>query len=413
MLCLIAARSVCAAMASSKEAALAGTTTLAIAAAAREKAPVQLLAIIGKLLGKKIVGIPPVRRLLDALVRPAVYWFFHSWRLFGYFYILPPLLVYKPRQTVMALLMYGAVHRQQWWQKAIHKLCGYGASRRHRVVNPSKHLIRDDKRYLWSLHPHSILADGWHSVIARNSQSFEDGAGGPPEIGRSIALCFAPVIHHVPIHQEMYRDKCGGADKASIVKWWKTSDTDPALIPGGFSESVFANAAEKRFEYSYIKDRKGFVKICLEEGKDIVPCYTFKSSWMYNNPGVLKGLRARISQQLHIGLVAFAGKFGTSMPLLNDTTTVVFPPFEVTRFQPDQLAEAHAAYMAHLKEHFDVYKAQYGMPDTELIFVGDDFQDDDPLANGLRKLGILRDGTKKKRSRPAKALPAGPPRSKL
>lgn len=257
-------------------------------------------------------------------------------------------------------------------------------------MNDVKHLIRDDRRYLWSLHPHSVLADGWHSIIANNPDSFADGGPGPPEIGRQIALCFAPIIQHVPVHQEMYRNKCGGADLSSIKRWWERNDkVDPALIPGGFAEAVFANANEKRFEYSYLKDRKGFIRICLEEGKDIVPIYTFKASWMYNNLGFLRGARARLSQRIFVGLVWPMGRMGTSMPLTNKTTTVVFPPFEVTRYKLEQLDEAHAAYLAHLKHHFDANKGRYGMSDVELIFVGRDFEDNDFVARSLKRLGVI------------------------
>jgi len=116
-------------------------------------------------------------------------------------------------------------------------------------------------------------------------------------------LCFAPIIKHVPVHQEMYRDKCGSADKKEITKWWNTPDIDPALIPGGFAESVFASAYDDKYEYSYLKDRKGFIRIAVEAGKDIVPVYTFRSTRMYNNPRVLRGWRARFSQKYYIGLV--------------------------------------------------------------------------------------------------------------
>jgi hypothetical protein len=187
----------------------------------------------------------------------------------------------------------------------------------------------------------------------------------------------------------MYRDKCGSADAQSITRWWDTPDTDPALIPGGFAESVFSNAAEKNIEYSYIKDRKGFVRIAIEAGKDVVPVYTFRATWMYNNPGILKGARARWSQRNYIGLVLFLGKWGTSMPLHDDTTTVIFPPFEASKYTVDQVDEAHAAYMVHLKKYFDEYKGQYGMPGVELRFVGNDFVDDDPVAKALRRVGIL------------------------
>lgn len=338
---------------------------------------------------------PLLRRLLDGLLRPPLYWLFHSFRLFGYGLIVPPLLFRAPRRMLLGLVAYAAVHRLRWWQVVVHRLLGYGASRRHKIVNPSKHLIQDDKRYLWSIHPHSILADGWHSIIAKNSTSFEKTGSGPPEIGRKIALCFAPIIQHVPVHQEMYRNLCGSAGRKAITGWWKTPDTDPALIPGGFAESVFANAADKTTEYSYIKDRKGFVKICLEEGKDIVPCYTFKSSWMYYNPGLLKGLRARISQKIFVGLALWIGKFGTAMPLRDDTTTVIFPPFEVARYRKDQTDECHNDYMLHLKQYFDFYKAEYGMDGVKLEFVGNDYRDDDIAARALRRIGLLSDQVRK------------------
>lgn len=336
------------------------------------------------------------------MIRPWAYWFFHSWRLFGYTLIVPPLMFLRPKKTligsIVSFVAYCAVHRKRWWQEIIHRFCGYGASGKHQIVNDYSRLIHPDKRYLWSLHPHGVLADGWHSIIARNPSSFTEEGNGPPGIGRKIALCFAPVIKHVPIHQEMYRDKCSGSDKKSIIKWWReTSDTDPALLPGGFAESVFANAADRQYEYSYIKDRKGFIRICLEEGKDIVPVYTFRATRMYFNPAVLRGMRARLSQTIYIGLVVWIGWLGTSMPLTDETTTVVFPPFEVSKFKAAEVDQAHAAYMEHLKTNFDTHKARYGMEGVELVFVGSDFRDEDCVARALRRVGIISDQVKPRR----------------
>jgi hypothetical protein len=336
-------------------------------------------------------------RLGEYLVRPWIYWLFHSTRLFGYFFTGPPIVYLWPKQSLSALGAYMLIHRQSWWQKSVHRFLGYGASRQHRFVNEQQHLLDKDKRYLWALHPHGVLADGWHSLIANQLDAFDDTGNGPYSVGRKISLCFAPIIQHVPVHQEMYRDKCGGADKPSIVKWWETPDTDPALIPGGFAESIFANAAERNTEYSYLKDRKGFVRICLEEGKDIVPIYTFRVNWMYHNPAILRGWRARFSQHYYIGLVFLFGKLGTSMPLTDKTTTVVFPPCEIgSKYSVDQLDEAHAAYLQHLKKHFDLYKAQYGMKGVNMEFIGNDFVDEDVLSKTLLSLGLIKGPTQPK-----------------
>lgn len=347
-----------------------------------------------------------IRKMSDALTRPLSYWLFHSFRLFGYGYILPVAGFLRPMETVGALAAYIAIHRQRWWQRTVHKFFRHGVSKRHRIVNPNLHLHNPEKRYLICAHPHSVLADGMHSFIANDLEAFEKEGPGVVGFGRRLNLCFAPIIQHVPVHQEMYRENCGAADKNSIVKCWETPDTDPALMPGGFPESVFADAGQRKIEYSYIKDRKGFVKICLEEGKDIIPIYTFKATWMYHNPGFLKGLRARYSQKISLGLVWPIGKWGTAMPLSDETVSVVFPPFEASKYRPDQLNEAHQAYMDHLKEGFDKYKADCGMADVELKFVGNDFQDDDAAAKFLRRVGILSKQVNK-------AKPAPIPRSKL
>jgi len=336
------------------------------------------------------VEMPRDTALVKALRAP-VYMLFHSWRLFGYNYLLPVFFYHRPWKSALGLAAYIAIHRRRWWQRGVHGLLGFGASRRHKIKNPYKHLIHEDRRYLWSIHPHSILADGWHSIIARNIDAFDSESPlcGPPEVGRRISLCFAPIIQHVPVHQEMYRERCGAADKDAIVRWWKTSDTDPALIPGGFAESVFANAREPKYEYSYLKDRKGFIRICIEASKDIVPLYTFGATRMYNGTNILRGWRARFSQSYFLPVVLPIGWMGTSMPLTDETTTVVFAPFETSKYNISQLDEAHSAYLDHLKFYFDKHKAECGYEDVELRFVGNDFKDEDGVANALRSVGLM------------------------
>ena len=112
---------------------------------------------------------------------------------------------------------------------------------------------------------------------------------------------------------------------------------------------------------------KGFVRIAVEEGKDIVPCYTFRQNWMYRTPRTLRAARARLSQHIFVGIIPFFGWMGTSMPLTDETTSVVFPPFPASEYKADQVDAAHAAYLEHLKKYFDMYKGRFGMKDTELV----------------------------------------------
>merc|ERR1712216_1069828 len=106
---------------------------------------------------------------------------------------------------------------------------------------------------------------------------------------------------------------------------------------GGLAEAVFASSSDTQVEYSYLKERKGFIRICIKHGKDIVPEYCYRATDMYYNPPVLRGWRARFSQHYFLGLVMPIGKWGSFMPKCDDATTVVFPPFPASSYTLDQL----------------------------------------------------------------------------
>ena len=73
------------------------------------------------------------------------------------------------------------------------------------MLNPYRELYDPSKRYLISIHPHGILLDGLHSSVARYGTDYFNGEGGSADVHptgeRNTALCFAPVIQHVPTHQ--------------------------------------------------------------------------------------------------------------------------------------------------------------------------------------------------------------------
>lgn len=217
-----------------------------------------------------------------------------------------------------------------------------------------------------------------------------------------MAGCFAPIMKHLPVHSEMYRELCSGASPAEVSAWWERrmpdgSGIDPAIAPGGFAESCFSNAPDKKtVEYHYLKGRLGFVKLAILNKADIAPLYCFGINNYYRNIPWLKGARARLSQKILFGLNWPFGKYGTFLPMREETTAVWFPPFSVTKYGANQLEEAHAAYLEHLRTHFDAHKADYGMAGCELKFVGRDYVDQDSVAQFLRKLGFLGVGPRSK-----------------
>jgi hypothetical protein len=133
-----------------------------------------------------------------------LYFIFHHFRLFGWIPATALAAVMAPRKTALAAAVYAAVHRQPWWQDAVHRALSVGSSRRSVITSPHKSEYDPDKRYLLSIHPHGILLDGIHSSVARHGSGgwFAGNPGVSHPTGvNSSALCFAPIIQHVPVHQ--------------------------------------------------------------------------------------------------------------------------------------------------------------------------------------------------------------------
>merc|ERR1711865_236931 len=96
---------------------------------------------------------PAAESRAKQLSRSAVYALFHHLRLFGW---MPPLVIgtaRAPVKTLALLAAYICVHREKWWQRAVHKLFRFGASRESIAVTPYKDQYNPDQRYIGCIHP--------------------------------------------------------------------------------------------------------------------------------------------------------------------------------------------------------------------------------------------------------------------
>jgi hypothetical protein len=81
------------------------------------------------------------------------------------------------------------------------------------------------------------------------------------------------------------------------------------IYVGGIAELFKSCRTEERL---YLKERKGFIKLALTEGVDVVPAYLFGNSSVLS---VLKhGPLAALSRKLQVSLTFFWGKFYLPIP---------------------------------------------------------------------------------------------------
>lgn len=295
---------------------------------------------------------------------------FHNTRLYGW--VPAGVTMARYRYGRLTLLFYCMVRRTNAWRSLVHQLFKYGmkdspASFRSELTAPLK--PPSEKRYMIALHPHGLLCDGWHMIVAKAPESFL------PDYHKFMGvdnlnpfLCFSPVIKYVPGHQECYRDRCGGASAKDVEKVLRTTNCNPAICPGGFAEAVWC-WSDENIEYSWLENNSRFIAVAIKHGLDIVPSYTYGVTSMYKTNTFFRQELAEIAQKTSIPTVMATGKI-LGVPCTEDVITVVYDPFPVDKYTLNDVDRAHEDYKKYLKECFDRDKAKYGMGHMEMQFIG-------------------------------------------
>jgi len=324
--------------------------------------------------------------VLSSICVPLLHWV----RLFGWG---PPILylLYRHplRGFIGVFIYYTFLSRFGPWVRLVQWFVGQG-------LDPRFHLhlqqpLDTNKRYLVCVHPHGVYVDGGLYSIVFDKEGFEKKLPGIKYIGAG-----ADQVSYLPLFRELLGG--GSSDRSQLIGVSKKEllqafERDPnvsiGMCPGGFAEAVFTDA-DNRVEYSYLKGRKGFIKIAIEAQVDIVPIYQFNVNKLYHTPRILRGLRARLAQRLALPMVIWWGWWGTNQPLDAHTQvhTVVGKPFPASQYSLEELDKAHVDYCQKLKALYDEYKHQFGMGDKPLVFIGKDFHDRDLIPQVFRRLGV-------------------------
>lgn len=298
------------------------------------------------------------QRLAFRLLYPLL----HTARVMGYAPLLLGSLARWPRRTLSAVACYYTLRfRSPTWRHAVVGVAGVGSSRQPKLLRCQARPYAN-RQYLVASHPHGILNYGWWNLITRfGAASLLDGL--------SLVMCMAPAVQWYPIYGEIFGDRATDASAATVRRVLE-SGLSPAIIPGGFSEAVYTNASPD-YEYAYLAERTGFVRLAIEYGVDIIPTYSYGLNDMYTTWGWKRHWRAVKAQAWGLPLLSWWGPCPLSnIPHHESVTVATFDPFPASSYTVAQLPEAHADYCAHLKACFDSRKAECGAAHKELVFIG-------------------------------------------
>eukprot|EP01060_Flectonema_neradi_P009627 TRINITY_DN16854_c0_g1_i3.p1 TRINITY_DN16854_c0_g1~~TRINITY_DN16854_c0_g1_i3.p1 ORF type:complete len:503 (+),score=81.76 TRINITY_DN16854_c0_g1_i3:45-1511(+) len=242
---------------------------------------------------------------------------------------------------------------------------------RLRVEDSSKFVkVNEDgepQTYLFTLHPHGIHSFGAFVNFATNATGVDDLLPNIKMYVQTLGIQFK-----LPLWRELVSmGGCGDASKECLTRVLSGNAGNAALLVVGGAEEAL-DASPGTFDL-VLKKRKGFVKIALLTGTNLVPTFSFGENDVYNNlvrehPGSRRFMKVvqRIlgfSVPLIQGRGIFNYRWGL-LPHRRPITTVVGQPIPIKKWEgstttPEfskRIDEVHQQYTEALCELYDRHK---------------------------------------------------------
>ena len=146
------------------------------------------------------------------------------------------------------------------------------------------------------------------------------------------------------------------------------------ISTGGVAEIFETNNDD---EVILLKGRKGLIRLAIQTGADLQPCYIFGNTkilkcWLGEGiPGGTDFL-SRLSRKIGFGLIFVYGRFGLPIPIRMPCLGVTgksIPTYHMKCEEPtdEQVKEIQDILIQREKEVFEKYKHLYGWEDKHLI----------------------------------------------
>jgi Diacylglycerol acyltransferase len=216
-------------------------------------------------------------------------------------------------------------------------------------VNVREQIQKNGKNYLLVFQPHGAVSFcGICSAIS-----------APPEfVGK---WHFPTAVADALLHTPLLKHVLGvfgliSASKSSMVRTLQKPGPRGCVVlyVGGMAELFLSCENQERL---YLKARKGFIKLALTTGVDVVPIYLFGNTTVLS---VLKtGLLAYLSRKLQVSLTYIWGKWYLPIPRPTKLLYVSGQPLGMPKIENPTQADIdlwHDKYCQQVKQLFDLYK---------------------------------------------------------
>jgi hypothetical protein len=166
-------------------------------------------------------------------------------------------------------------------------------------IDVQTEMIQHNKNYLCVCQPHGALT--YVGIVS--GVTCQDALRGPGKLPTAVAdaLLITPILKHVLGIFGLI-----SASKPSMMRTMKKKGAEGTIVlyVGGVAELFLSDETKERL---YLNKRKGFVKLALQEGVDVVPIYMFGNTTVLS---VLKnGPLAELSRKIKTSITYIWGKW--------------------------------------------------------------------------------------------------------
>mmetsp|Transcript_28309 Transcript_28309/g.53925 ORF Transcript_28309/g.53925 Transcript_28309/m.53925 type:complete len:313 (+) Transcript_28309:208-1146(+) len=248
-----------------------------------------------------------------------------------------------------------------WLCKAVLGPKGY---MRGQVVYDDAEALQATRQAIFGAFPHGVVSFH-HVLLASDADGFVSRF---PQLAchqrRDLA---ASICFKIPIWRELLL-WLGGVDAGrSTAQSVLRNGWSLYILPGGEMEQMLTREGE---HHVFLSKRKGFVRLALEHGVDLIPVYAFGETDLYSTYSLLFSLRLWICKNLRVALPLARGVGPTLVPRPRPVSCVVGKPLRVDKSAcPSNITvdNLHARFTRELQQLFEKHKAACGCPNAKLV----------------------------------------------
>ncbi|KAF1378709.1 hypothetical protein PFLUV_G00193340 [Perca fluviatilis] len=230
--------------------------------------------------------------------------------------------------------------------------------------------LNPNKNYILGCHPHGIMSFGGFACFSTESCGFTKVFPG-----MQATLVVLAGLFRLPLLRE-YLMSAGicPVSKPSLVHLLSKNGKGNAvvIVIGGAAEALYSSPGVNAV---VMKKRKGFVRVALEFGADLVPVYSFGENELFRQVIFSESSLGRRLQDLFKKIMGFApclfvGEHLAFLPYRTPVTTVVGCPISVPkRVTPteEEVDHYHKLYMEALSKLFHEHKVSCGLSDSHKL----------------------------------------------